>query len=350
MELETWEMDSPPRYGVIQFFFGGGDTESRLTIMYRGRQLYIHLFEENFAASPQLREKYLFYLQVAEDDELDGVTVEDVYDWIMEPFFPMLRDFPLPDHHKTPTLQDYFNPETLNYTLHGTASGERVPSPYEPDPDDQCRVTETGIRLPDELYAPWPRFYPAQIQICVGEDVEAALSRVPKKVKIVDGSEVLFLKHYSWGDQQRAKQELRNHKRIEDAGLGKEDDLRISRLRGTLHDNEGYLVGLLLSYIDCRNRNLLCAAGKPGVPDALRRKWADQVTSTVGRLHAAGAFWGDAKADNVLVDAQNDTWVIDFGGGYTEGWVDKDKADSVEGDLQGLAKILEYVGGKENSK
>ncbi|KAI6093660.1 hypothetical protein F4821DRAFT_3250 [Hypoxylon rubiginosum] len=339
MAPETPEIDILPSYNVIEFSFSENDTDAELSVLYRGTRLHIYLFEENFAESPQLREKYLFYLQVAEEFELDGATVEDFYDWIMEPFIPLLCSLPPPEQSKTPTLQDFFYAKTLTYTLKGAASGERVPSPYKVGHNNL--PMETGIRLPGELYAPWPRFYPSEIQICA-ENLEAALSGTPRKVQVADGSEVFFLKLLHAGDQQRAVQELRSYKRIADAGLAKED-LRTSRLLGLLQDNDGFLLGLLLSYIDCRARNLMCAV-KPGLQDGLRRKWADQVTSTVNRLHTAGAIWGDAKAENVLVDIYDNAWVTDFGGGYTEGWVDKDAAGTMEGDLQGLANILKHLG------
>ncbi|OTA98144.1 hypothetical protein M426DRAFT_326226 [Hypoxylon sp. CI-4A] len=341
--MESTEIDVPPYYSVIEFSFSEHDTDAELRVLCNGTRIHIYLSEENFAESPQLKEKYLFYLRVAEEFELDGVTVEDFYDWIMEPFLSLLRSIPSPDQHKTPTLQDFFHPKTLVYTLKGAASGERVPSPYEVDHDSQS--IEPGIRLPDELCTPWRRFSPFEIEICA-ENPGIALSSTPRKVQQVGGREVFFLKLLHVGDQHRAAQELKNYKRIVDLGLG-EEDLQISRLLGLLQDDRGFLLGFLLSYIDCRARNLMCAV-KPGLQNVVRQKWAKQVASTVHRLHAAGAIWGDAKAENVLVDVHEDAWVTDFGGGYTEGWVDKEIAGTVDGDLQGLAKILEHLGVSED--
>lgn len=75
-------------------------------------------------------------------------------------------------------------------------------------------------------------------------------------------------------------------------------------------------------------------------PD-LRRRWASQIEGLVKALHQEGIIWGDVKADNVLIDKNNDAWVIDFGGSYTPGWVDSDKAGTLEGDKQGLGKIID---------
>ncbi|KAJ5420206.1 hypothetical protein N7465_002725 [Penicillium sp. CMV-2018d] len=58
-----------------------------------------------------------------------------------------------------------------------------------------------------------------------------------------------------------------------------------------------------------------------------------------------GIIWGDAKAANVLIDANEDAYLIDFGGGYTKGWVEKEKSSSTEGDLQGLENIKRYLFG-----
>jgi len=63
----------------------------------------------------------------------------------------------------------------------------------------------------------------------------------------------------------------------------------------------------------------------------------------VKELHRVGAVWGDAKTDNILIDKDSNAWVIDFEGGYTEGWVDEDRAGTKEGDLQGLGKILDRI-------
>ncbi|KAM5342054.1 hypothetical protein ACJ41O_015085 [Fusarium nematophilum] len=79
-------------------------------------------------------------------------------------------------------------------------------------------------------------------------------------------------------------------------------------------------------------------------PVALRRKWKKQIRWTVELLHIAGIIWGNVKADNVLIDDRDDAWVIDFSGGYTEGWVDKEHAGTLEGDEQGLSKIIEFIG------
>lgn len=55
-----------------------------------------------------------------------------------------------------------------------------------------------------------------------------------------------------------------------------------------------------------------------------RQKWAAQIREMVDLLHKIGVVWGDGKPDNVLIhEVTDDAWVIDFGGSYTDGWLDQ---------------------------
>ena len=55
-------------------------------------------------------------------------------------------------------------------------------------------------------------------------------------------------------------------------------------------------------------------------------------------------IWGDGKPDNILIhDKIDDAWVIDFGGGYTKGWVDEELQETLEGDEQALGRIHDFL-------
>ncbi|KAJ3480607.1 hypothetical protein NLG97_g8034 [Lecanicillium saksenae] len=83
----------------------------------------------------------------------------------------------------------------------------------------------------------------------------------------------------------------------------------------------------------------MCAIARPR-----REAWAKQVQQTVGWLHGIGVVWGDGKADNVLIHPETDeAWLIDFGGGWTDGWVDQELAGTVEGDKQAVRRMLEFL-------
>lgn len=162
---------------------------------------------------------------------------------------------------------------------------------------------------------------------------------MPHKVLLSDET-IAFFKLMRRGDKGFLKHELDTYKKIDKARLG--STIRISRLHGLVRDDNGAILGLLLTYIDCKHVTLSCAV-EPGTPVALRKKWVAQVRFIISELHGAGIVWGDAKPDNVLIDRNQDAWVVDFGGGYTEGWVPKNLAGTVEGDLLALEKIGEFI-------
>lgn len=112
------------------------------------------------------------------------------------------------------------------------------------------------------------------------------------------------------------------------------------------------VIGILLGYIPHQHHNLraLLAGVDTGTISpveatvSLRLKWATQIQETLKSLHSLGILWHDINTDNVLINNDGDAVVLDFGGGNTMGWVDSDKYGSMEGEEQGLQKIMEVLG------
>ncbi|KAF5704135.1 hypothetical protein FMUND_12677 [Fusarium mundagurra] len=329
----TSEEPEPPPWSVIEFTFSNKDTDSELVVMCNYRQFIISVSAGSFAQSPALKNKYLVLLEVADNYELDGYTVEDLYDWIVAPLLPKFRE--VPEITSTLTLQHFLFPETYRYDIQG--DGEQLVAVASTDSSEVNPMF--GIQLLEESCAPWPHFGPKDIQLPEKKNEHGPPSYLPSRVLLKDGN-AAFFKPMRWGDKKTFMNELEKYKNIHDAHL--DESLRISRLIGLVRDGTGPIFGLLLTYIDCGRKTLLCAA-RPDTSRELREKWAQQVNDTVRQLHAAGIVWGDAQPDNVLVDRENDAWLIDFGGGYTNGWVPKELSGTVEGDLQGLKKINKFL-------
>ncbi|KAI8675599.1 Protein kinase domain-containing protein [Fusarium keratoplasticum] len=323
----------PPEWSVVGFQFSTRNTDSELTVMCNGKRFVLCLAADNLSESPKLKERYLFFLRVAEEFELDGFTVEDLWDWAAEPLFPLFRDMPPPDKTHQSTLDDFFNPETFVYTLRAV-SDNLVPEKCE----NQNQDSMFGILLPDELCTPWTSVKPSEIRVCE-EKAIGPPNHTPRKVLLEDDT-VAFLKLMHRGDKQFLKTELDAYYKIDKARL--DSTTRVSRLHGLVRDDRGAILGLLLTYIDCKNLTLSCAV-KPETPTALREKWAAQLRDIITQLHNAGLVWGDAKPDNVLIDSNKDAWIVDFGGGYTEGWVPKTLAGTVEGDTVAFEKMVEFI-------
>jgi tRNA A-37 threonylcarbamoyl transferase component Bud32 len=118
--------------------------------------------------------------------------------------------------------------------------------------------------------------------------------------------------------------------------------IRVPRVTGfVMSEKHGFIHGFLLDAID-NHGSVWERAGD--TPVAEREKWYEDVCRMVGVLHEAGIVWGDVKPENMIVDEEGEVWLVDFGGGWTKGWVDPDKMETEEGDLQGLAELKDFRG------
>ncbi|KAM3510837.1 hypothetical protein MY11210_005499 [Beauveria gryllotalpidicola] len=322
----------PPPWSVIEFTFSNLDADAELVVMCNHVRFVIHATENGFASSPQLREKYLFFLQVAENYELDGYTVDDFYDWALEPLLPALCNQTHTLKIGTATLHDFLYAPILEYTLE--AESDKLVLRRR-NGHAEARLMFGVSQADSSRCHLWPGYLPSEIQL----DEEAAYDSTPRRVILPDGT-VAFLKLMGRGERRILEKELRSYETVQNSELP--SSVRISRLLGLVKDESDIVFGLLLTYINCQAQTLTCAV-ESDAPGFLRRQWIAEVTEVVCYLHQYGLVWGDAKPDNVLIDENQNAWVIDFGGGYTEGWIPKNLAGTVKGDLTALAKIVDYV-------
>lgn len=66
----------------------------------------------------------------------------------------------------------------------------------------------------------------------------------------------------------------------------------------------------------------------------------------VHQLHGKGMVCGNAKPGNVLTGTNGDVRMVDFGGGRTDGRVDREVRSRNDGDLQALKVIRHFLGGE----
>ncbi|KAI1182283.1 hypothetical protein F5B17DRAFT_421070 [Nemania serpens] len=238
------------------------------------------------------------------------------------------------------TLQEYLYPVT--YTLQVLTEDKNLAShrlrDYSP-PDPYPPISEDKLRAMD-LDEDIPVFNPSQVVL--GERLQGLVWKVE-----VDGELMLCKASCRNAFWNSLSGELATYQKIRRA----KDELLVPELKGLVKSHTG-IVGILLNYIPKKHFNLsvLLRDVEDGtVPEAaasptLKKKWAGQIKHTISQLHDLGIVWGDVKTDNVLIDDNDDAFVIDFGGGNTMGWVDQDKHGTVEGDMQGLDKILKLLG------
>ncbi len=339
-------MASSPRY-TIEYHSTSiheDDHDASFKIRRNGKAFYILVSPSNFVDSPIMAEKYRAYLEVLRSGEevVGDIYDTDVFEWVMAPFKALLVELAPPPqgdpNHIRVSLQQHLFPEFFVFHLdiiNEKLCPRRIFSKKPPFHPSFCRFGDDFL---DDLEE-WTHFYDPVGIILNFRNPEDALFKEPRKVLVDDGQVECFYKPCHSSAQ--TIRELKSYKAIAAAGLY-DGQFNLCRVHGVVMDELDFVLGILLSYVDCADCPL-SARVHPEEPDdppiSFRRKWMRQLDSTLSRLHKADIVWGDVKAENVLVDQSNNVWITDFGGGYTEGWVDKALAETMEGDAMGMAKI-----------
>lgn len=343
-EFVTWEDFNP-------------DSDITLFVRHRGAFFRICYVADRFAKSTALLEQHHASYKILSNDNPDGY-VEEV-ERLRKPFEEfMTKLVPDPPMDTAGYLHSYLYPPYFILEAKATASGHLQPhfrkalsrQKFEPPGEytngasklkthlrplldmkfNTCSsrqvkvLTYTHHLVPSQVcvngavyfFKPWARrqaFSYHQLDICIRMLAVTEPTRISRVHSLVIDDDDDVLQHYP---------------------IDPDDDDEI--WPGTR------LVGLLLTYIE--NKGTLSAlAPWSDCTNEDRSRWARQIRETVERLHELGIPWGDVKPDNVLVDEKNRPWLIDFDGSYTPGWVDEENRETVQGDLQGLQRIENWL-------
>ncbi|CCF44106.1 hypothetical protein CH063_13611 [Colletotrichum higginsianum] len=343
-------MEKLPHYDIALWQVHETEDDCDLVIRTnKGQAFYCTISPSLFNQSPKLAEQYQKCLDLLRsgEEEQDDFYVEDACEWLSKLFEPLIAQLapspsPVPKDGR-PTLSHYLFPSYFVCRIDAT---NEVPRPY------QVETREHGWSRPivvadDELltgFHEWTQSYlPSEVEI-IYDCPEEVLIRRPTKVLVDEGNGgkvACYFKSFglSFGPAH-ARKELKTLKAIAVAQIPPAPATWICRLRGVVRDGNK-MMGMLFTWIDAKG--VLSSARAEQSSPGLRRRWAEQISTSLEELHHKGIIWGDAKAENVLIDEDDNAWIVDFGGGYTVGWVDKEQAGTLAGDAQGLAKILDIL-------
>ena len=336
-----------PIYDIGLFRSSTKDKNTQLNVFVSNKRFKIDLLAVNFESSPTLLEEYLRQVKRQEPEYIPDINeevefddpLEEIRDWILQPFLPIFHSLPSLDLGRKYTLENCLFSEEFHYTVKAVG-GNLVPVFLEKT--DSKKNHLVGAILPSSShvdYSAFPVYHPSEIHVPVNAE-STSLPSIPRKVFIRGQSSPSFFNIVYGGDAGITVRELHAYSKIHAAQF--DVTVLTSRLHGLVQDHDGHVMGLLLSFIDCRGVTLSCIDTHNPKYSNLGQKWFSQISLSLKHLHSRGIAWGDAKAANVLIDVNQDAYLIDFGGGYTEGWVERDKCNSIAGDLQGLEKIKQH--------
>ncbi|KAH9889754.1 hypothetical protein F4778DRAFT_390876 [Xylariomycetidae sp. FL2044] len=325
-------------------------TEEDCQIIIRtstGKAFYCSFIPANFHQSPRTTALYFKCLQLlrsGEEELDDDFYIDDVFEWFSKSFEPLifqLASDPIIFPSGKPTLADYLFAPTYCCTL------DAIEDELKPRLDENPNHGWAPPLVPLESsfvegLDGWTRSLdPSDVEIDY-ERPEHLLIVRPTRVRVINSQGkgmMCFFKriHTSFGIRHWAD-ELKTLKKMAEADIP--PGALICPLYSVVRRGDD-VAGMLFPWIEMKG--VLTKAMASQVSPALRRQWAEQITSSLKIIHERGLIWGDAKAGNILIDKDDNAWIVDFGGSYTVGWVDKEKAGTIDGDKQGLGKILDIL-------
>lgn len=353
---------------IIEFFWHGPDIPCSLSVMCNGSRVFIEFWAkdlrepQNHPVATRTEIDFLRLLNAIEAESndhdssdngregeanIDGydshICPDDVlYHWILEPFRPVFRQLisasPPP---MLVTLHDALNPPLLSYTLR-TFQGRLKSLPHPTVPESLCTLilpTNLISNLPPAAQPPrLPLIKPQALRIAPSSGSQALNPNI-----VVHNTKPTYFKRIPRGAEDSIITEISALLRIQT--LDPDHKLPIPRLLALVQDPDSYgnnhIIGILLTLINAAGDLGALTANAPG---SLKKRWYRTIVQTVQTLHSNHIIWGDVKADNVLIDRQQNAWLVDFGGGVTAGWVDPELGGTKEGDLQGLRRLGEFLG------
>ncbi|KAK8116339.1 hypothetical protein PG984_012841 [Apiospora sp. TS-2023a] len=284
----------------------------------------------------------------SEDEEEYKTIVDDVLTVILEAGKSVFAEVAPSNKPSTPSpnqdLHSLLYPGTLTFRLEVTDNRATI-VPIDGSQAYTCLQTTFDHTIEGELSfdTNFPHYSPKDIFVLKTLVLGAGYTVCRVQV---NGKEMLCKAHDKGLFDSCLRKELGDLQSIRKSHLSRGVPEFIPQLLGYVKDpRTGRIIGLLREWVEG------CCLGGIDITmksTMTRHKWVSQIRRTVNQLHKIGVIWGDGKANNVIIDIENNAWLIDFGGGFTKGWVDEEFANTIEGDKQAIMKIVQLLNQPED--
>lgn len=270
-----------------------------------------------------------------QDQDSPSASLE-LQNWMLDAFADVTATWAPPNRDPIDsTLYEWYHGPTYFYSLQ-IKSGHLSPEVLETTSDLTSRIDALVPRLHMPKYIqslplPWI----SASDLTVFSEVSHPEPAHPGEVIDKNGKSYFF-KPVVPSQPGPVKREINILQKLSSLDLS----IKVPELLGfvSFESSNTEAMGFLLTPIP--NATPLTKLLKNSVPRAKRAEWASKSEKYVKTLHDHNIIWGDAKADNFLIDENDELWIIDFGGSYTEGWVDPELSETKEGDDMGVDKVV----------
>ncbi|EEH17451.2 hypothetical protein PABG_00014 [Paracoccidioides brasiliensis Pb03] len=338
-----------PPYDIVDFRCGDED-KTEMTVMCFDRRFDILALAKNMEECPAIKREFFGLIKDLLSMNNDDFQfkpgqpdpMEEMCYWMAKACFAHFRTLaPRPTEPRIITLEEYYTTPAIHLTI-TVKDGKLTAIQSSRKPDDLMPRTRLS---PSAMTASVPLLEPSKVKLPWDSEHERPLR--PSKVHVCNEGKEQFFKPAYRELLKHTEREIKTLLRLHQLGLS--DKMRVPKIHGFVssgNKSNMEICGILITCIKFR-RTLASRNEIRKAAPYLRETWIHQLKEMVNEFHKAGIIWGDVKPGNVLIDMENNLWIIDFGGSYTPGWVDEKLMETVEGDLQGLSKIINFINGRE---
>jgi len=348
---------------VVRCSTGTDEDGADITFDFNGKRMKVSLFPMASTLEHKSPTENRLICLLGKSVEADSDEYEDIMDKVIQAILdagrPLFIKAAPPSTAsdglrartaETITVQSYLFPETIDFRFQTINS---IPTVFPIHSDEANTLPDVG---------PDPDFEPDSYRIDMKLPRYSAADLVPLQVLLeggnfmakveIDGRDMVC-KAFCQGledpglIQELASISLIQQKAALEGGSGLSNtQIRVPKLVGYItHAETGATLGMLREWIPAGNRgDTLRDVDVSTVSVEIRQRWAEQIRGMVNWLHEIDIVWGDGKPSNVVIDQADNAWLIDFGGGWTEGWVDEEFAGTERGDDQAVERIAKFLG------
>ncbi|OQN96994.1 hypothetical protein B0A48_16968 [Cryoendolithus antarcticus] len=304
------------------------------------------LNQENRSLSQPISERDSA-VDVAGPDDADARTTKSrsshedakdaIHEWMLAPL-ARGRDKTAASNYK-PTVQEYYDADTRFFDLEIANSDHLIATELEATTDLKRRMAKLNPEISIPKYIRDLNYFwysASDLEVLDGSSSPPPYH--PTRVRVKSTGETFFFKAAVEEAPKVTKREITMLHRLAQPDI--KDQVLAPQLVGLVGSGTSSTKALGFLQSEIADPVPLTSKLDVKVPQADRDRWAEEAERMKNVLHEHNLVWGDAKADNFIVDREGKLWLIDMGGSYTDGWIDPELADTAEGDDQGVEKVV----------
>ncbi|KAF2184529.1 hypothetical protein K469DRAFT_688549 [Zopfia rhizophila CBS 207.26] len=296
----------PPMISAVEDVDCGIASDCKLGLVCNKKRFNVLLsphpppgFDKEYNIEGQLLRKLDRAMQSSGPFQMDEV-VQEISNLVAITCQPVFRELApiIVDGPQTKDLHTFLNPRTFELQLVTLKEQAKVIK------QQTTSVPKNPRRLGSLIAkSSLPSFYSSKVEV-LDELLGARILKVsvngrPSCCKVVNEC-----------THKSISREFASLQRIFDAKL---PSIRVPKPVGFVKSDDDDIIAVLLDYIQPDPTTpSLDLIRVDSVEKSRRQKWASQIRDTITQLHQIGIIWGDGKTGNILIDKDDNAWIIDF--------------------------------------